>query len=216
MEILELLDEFEQVIEDCSRIPMTGKVIIHEDILYKYLDQLRAILPDAVQEAQWILKEKERVLKEAEAEGESIIEAAKSKIQRMSSESEIYKMAKTQGDEIIDNAKNVGREITHGALTYADDVMSKLQACLLYTSLHWVSAAHAVPAEVRLYDHLFLDDQIEAEEEDSTDKDFMTGINPNSLEVLTSCMVEPSLAEGLSLIHIFLEILISLNIRERL
>ncbi|MFY9174761.1 MAG: ATPase [Peptococcia bacterium] len=128
MEILELLDEFEQVIEDCSRIPMTGKVIIHEDILYKYLDQLRAILPDAVQEAQWILKEKERVLKEAEAEGESIIEAAKSKIQRMSSESEIYKMAKTQGDEIIDNAKNVGREITHGALTYADDVMSKLQA----------------------------------------------------------------------------------------
>ncbi|MFY9174756.1 MAG: glutamine--tRNA ligase/YqeY domain fusion protein [Peptococcia bacterium] len=62
--------------------------------------------------------------------------------------------------------------------------------------LHWVSAAHAVPAEVRLYDHLFLDDQIEAEEEDSTDKDFMTGINPNSLEVLTSCMVEPSLAEG--------------------
>lgn len=127
MEILELLDEFEQVVEDCSRIPMTGKVIIHEDILYKYLDKLRAILPDAVQEAQWILKEKERVLKEAELEGETIIESAKSKIQRMSNESEIYKIAKAQGDEIIDNAKNVGREITQGALTYADDVMNQLQ-----------------------------------------------------------------------------------------
>lgn len=128
MEILELLDEFEQVVEDCSRIPMTGKVIIHEDVLYKYLDKLRAILPDAVQEAQWILKEKERVIKEAESEGENIIESAKSKIQRMSNESEIYKIAKTQGDEIIDNAKNVGREITQGALTYADDVMNQLQS----------------------------------------------------------------------------------------
>lgn len=127
MEILQLLDEFEQVIEECSRIPMTGKVIIHEDILYKYLDKFRAILPDSVQEAQWILKEKERILSDAEKEGENIIDGAKNKLQRLANESEIAKAAKAQGDEIIDNAKNVGREITQGAFTYADDVMNQLQ-----------------------------------------------------------------------------------------
>lgn len=127
MEILNLLDEYEQVIEECSRIPMTGKVIIHEDILYQYLDKFRAMLPDAVQEAQWILKEKERILSEAEKEGQNVIEGAKNKLQRMANESEIVKAAKTQGDEIIENAKQVGREITQGSFSYADDVMSQLQ-----------------------------------------------------------------------------------------
>mgnify|MGYP001393633681 CR=1 FL=1 len=127
MEILALLDEFEQVFEDCSRIPMTGKVVIHEDVFYNYLDKIRALLPDTIQEAQWIIKEKERIIKEAQAESENIIEAAKSKVQKMSNESEIYKMAKAQGNEIIENAKNLGREITQGAFSYADEVMTQLQ-----------------------------------------------------------------------------------------
>lgn len=55
-------------------------------------------------------------------------------------------------------------------------------------TLHWVSAKHAVDAEVRLYDHLFT---VENPGED--DRELNELINPNSLEVLTSCKVEPSL-----------------------
>jgi len=58
-------------------------------------------------------------------------------------------------------------------------------------TLHWVSAAHALEAEVRLYDHLF----IKANPYDVKDgSDFKTNLNPDSLEKLTSCRVEPSLA----------------------
>ncbi|MGI6097782.1 MAG: glutamine--tRNA ligase/YqeY domain fusion protein [Dethiobacteria bacterium] len=58
-------------------------------------------------------------------------------------------------------------------------------------TLHWVSAAHALKAEVCLYDYLLKDeDDAEAEGENS---DFKARLNPNSLERLTSCMVEPSL-----------------------
>ncbi|AGL03891.1 glutamine--tRNA ligase/YqeY domain fusion protein [Desulfoscipio gibsoniae] len=56
-------------------------------------------------------------------------------------------------------------------------------------TLHWVSAAHAVKAEVRLYDHLFI------KENPEEDEDFRSNINPGSLEILTSCLVEPSLAD---------------------
>ncbi|MFZ5686673.1 MAG: glutamine--tRNA ligase/YqeY domain fusion protein [Bacillota bacterium] len=56
---------------------------------------------------------------------------------------------------------------------------------------HWVSAAHALKAEARLYDHLFLVDNPEEVEEGS---DFTANINPDSLEKLPDCMVEPSLA----------------------
>ncbi|MFQ5752917.1 MAG: glutamine--tRNA ligase/YqeY domain fusion protein [bacterium] len=60
-------------------------------------------------------------------------------------------------------------------------------------TLHWISAAHALEAEVRLYDRLFVKAN-PTEEKDSTD--FKTYLNPNSLKVLTSCRVEPSLVNA--------------------
>jgi glutaminyl-tRNA synthetase len=53
-------------------------------------------------------------------------------------------------------------------------------------TLHWVCADHALKAEVRLYEHLLLDQEEE--------KDFIKQLNLNSLEVLADCLVEPSLA----------------------
>ncbi len=57
-------------------------------------------------------------------------------------------------------------------------------------TLHWVSAAHAIDAEVRLYERLFTDETPGAGE-----SDFLTQINPGALAVLTGCKLEPSLAE---------------------
>jgi glutaminyl-tRNA synthetase len=54
-------------------------------------------------------------------------------------------------------------------------------------TLHWVSAAHAVEAEVRLYDRLFLD------EAPGDHRDYRESLNPASLEVLCTCKVEPAL-----------------------
>ena len=60
-------------------------------------------------------------------------------------------------------------------------------------TLHWVSAAHAVDAEVRLYDYLFLkDDPYDVEE----GEDFTSNINPDSLVVLKHSKLEPALAEA--------------------
>jgi glutaminyl-tRNA synthetase len=57
-------------------------------------------------------------------------------------------------------------------------------------TIHWVSAAHAVDAEVRLYDNLFTKENPEDVEEG---QDFTANLNPDSLEVLTGCKVEPAL-----------------------
>jgi glutaminyl-tRNA synthetase len=59
-------------------------------------------------------------------------------------------------------------------------------------TLHWVSAPHALEAEVRLYDYLFLKEDPDTVEEG---QDFTANLNPNSLEILTSCKVEPGLAD---------------------
>ena len=60
-------------------------------------------------------------------------------------------------------------------------------------TIHWVSAQHAVDAEVRLYENLFL-------KEDPNDvpegQEFTANLNPNSLEVITNAKLEPSLANA--------------------
>ena len=59
------------------------------------------------------------------------------------------------------------------------------------STIHWVDAATAVDAEVRLYDNLFSDPA-----PDAADKNFLECLNPNSLEVLTGCKVEAFLASA--------------------
>jgi glutaminyl-tRNA synthetase len=61
------------------------------------------------------------------------------------------------------------------------------------STIHWVSAAHAVDAEVRLYDNLFTKENPDEVEEG---QDFTANLNPNSLEALTDCKVEPSLSDA--------------------
>jgi glutaminyl-tRNA synthetase len=57
-------------------------------------------------------------------------------------------------------------------------------------TLHWLSASHAVPAEVRLYDHLFSDPHPGSE-----DRDIFEDVNTESETVLTGCFVEASLRD---------------------
>ncbi|MDT7042195.1 glutamine--tRNA ligase/YqeY domain fusion protein [Candidatus Nitronereus thalassa] len=60
-------------------------------------------------------------------------------------------------------------------------------------TLHWVSAEHAIQAEVRLYDHLFL---VPDPGNDKGGKDYRDHLNPHSMERLSQCYVEPSLGQA--------------------
>ena len=58
-------------------------------------------------------------------------------------------------------------------------------------TLHWVSAAHAVPVEVRLYDRLF---SVEDPDNEPEGRTFLDNLNPNSLEIISGARGEPSVA----------------------
>jgi glutaminyl-tRNA synthetase len=61
------------------------------------------------------------------------------------------------------------------------------------STIHWVSASHALRAEVRLYDHLFTK---EYPEDTADGEDFKTNLNPQSLKTLSDCMIEPGLKDS--------------------
>jgi glutaminyl-tRNA synthetase len=93
----------------------------------------------------------------------------------------------------VDVVRNAAGEITE--LQCAIDPDSKSGGATasrkIKGTIHWVSAAHALDAEVRLYDRLFT---VEAPDADKEGRDFKAFLNPNALETLTACKLEPSLA----------------------
>jgi glutaminyl-tRNA synthetase len=65
------------------------------------------------------------------------------------------------------------------------------------STLHWVSAPHAIEAEIRLYDHLFFKADPSEGGGEEEGRDFKSYLNPNSLEILRRCRLEPSLGAAI-------------------
>ena len=93
-------------------------------------------------------------------------------------------------EEVI---KDADGNITEIRCTYDPETRSGLPGSMrkVKGTLHWVSAAHAVDAEARLYDRLFAVENPAAE----TDKDFRELLNPDSLKVVSGIKIEPFLAQ---------------------
>ena len=92
------------------------------------------------------------------------------------------RVVKDAGGEIVELRATIDRESLSGA-TAARRVKG---------TIHWVSAAHAVDAEIRLYDRLFTSEDPEAEGQDP-----LENLNPHSLEVVRGAKVEPALADAI-------------------
>lgn len=130
MDVLALLDKLDSYLSECGRLPLVGKLLVDEDEVFAILDDLRAALPQELEQAKWLLKERERILQEARKESEDIIKDAQGQIASLASESVIVKEARAQADELLDRAQAVAKEINMGAREYADDLMKRVEDSL--------------------------------------------------------------------------------------
>ena len=127
MDIYHVLEEMEKVVEKATRIPIIGKALVDVDLILDNIDRLRGTIPEEIRQANWLAKEKERVLSEANGEAERLLAETRKRTENLSSETEIVKQAHQRAEEIIEQAREMAREMRAGALIYADEVMSKLQ-----------------------------------------------------------------------------------------
>ncbi|MDG2209846.1 MAG: glutamine--tRNA ligase/YqeY domain fusion protein [Flavobacteriales bacterium] len=96
--------------------------------------------------------------------------------------------------EYVDHVVDSQGEVTEVQVNYIPNSKSgqDVSGVKAKGTLHWVEAGHAVDAEVRLYDRLFM----EAEPESQKGRDYMEFVNPDSLEIVSGCKLEPSLANA--------------------
>jgi vacuolar-type H+-ATPase subunit H len=130
MEIVKIIENLEMQIEQSARIPMTSKLLVDEDSILDLLDKLRAQIPDDIRQAQWITRERERILSDAQAEAERIVLKAKAYVNQQASENEIVKIAEEQAGKVVHQARREAEEISSHAKIYAVEVLQKLETVL--------------------------------------------------------------------------------------
>lgn len=124
MDILDVLNEMEELIEESTRVPLVGKVLVDDELVLDMVDHIRTALPEEMRQAKAIVMEREKLLEEAKAEAKRIVGEAKEELSRMAGEDELVKQARHQAVEIMDQAKELSREIKIGAYQYADELLT--------------------------------------------------------------------------------------------
>lgn len=131
MEVLNLLERLDTYLQECSRLPLVGKIVVDEDEVFDLIDALQAAIPQEFERANWVLKEREQILQEARKEAQEIIRDAQSQIAARASEHLIAKEARLQAEQLIAQAKSVAEEINYGAREYADEMMKTVEDLLV-------------------------------------------------------------------------------------
>lgn len=127
MDILNLLERVEDIIEDASKFPLSNKVMIDKEEVLEVINEIRLKLPDEINRASWVAKERQRILNEAQGEAEELISKVSEQQKMLIEESEITRQAKKYANQLIQEAEQKANEMKSGAYDYSDEILSKLQ-----------------------------------------------------------------------------------------
>ncbi len=127
MKVLELLDELDEIMETASSVPVVRKVMVDPNEVTEIVKEIRLERPDEIQQAQWIKNERTRILDEAKAEYENIIEDARKKAAALVEQDEITVKAKQRAEEILRVAKENCSVMKMSILDYTDGMLYNLQ-----------------------------------------------------------------------------------------
>jgi len=127
MDILNLLERLEDIIEDASKFPLSSKVMIDKEEILEVINEIRLKLPDEINRASWVAKERQRILNEAQTEADELIDKIKDQQKILIEENEVSKLAQKRANQIIREAEQKANDMKLGAFNYSDEILSRLQ-----------------------------------------------------------------------------------------
>ncbi|MDY3051806.1 MAG: ATPase [Ndongobacter sp.] len=138
MDILQLIEELEDVLDDASSVPFSKKVTVDPDEIYEIIKEIRDSLPEEIRQAKWVNDEKDRILAEANEQGQEILKQARReaddaereaqhRVEELVNDHRIMKMATQQGEEIVAKAEHTARTVREGTFAYVDEILANTQ-----------------------------------------------------------------------------------------
>ena len=119
MEILQLVDQFESMLHNSWRDPLTSRLLVSEPDCIRLIDQMRMTVPEVVKQAQRTVQERERVLAQAKEESERIVTRARERALELVAEHGIMQAAQQRAAAVVQDAEQQMAQLHHDADDYA-------------------------------------------------------------------------------------------------
>lgn len=149
LELLDLFAELEEIVKNASTLPFSQKCTVDKEEIMAVVGDIKALIPEEVNQAVWINKERHKLINEAKQEASDIVEQAKKEADRVRREytvevesmkkdseeavkayvesSEPMKKAEYQAKDLMEKSESIAHEIRLGAIEYAEDVLSSVE-----------------------------------------------------------------------------------------
>ncbi|MGB1252889.1 MAG: hypothetical protein ACPG8W_19905 [Candidatus Promineifilaceae bacterium] len=127
MDILHLVERLENVLNESRRLPLTASLLVDEDRIFNIIDQMRVAIPEAIKKAQRTESEKDRILAQANEEGERIRELAKQEAMELVNRDAVIANAHTRANKILERSHVDAERIRAGADDYAARILAQLE-----------------------------------------------------------------------------------------
>jgi vacuolar-type H+-ATPase subunit H len=126
-ELSELLDELETSVRDAKPIPLSSSVRVEREEALELIGSIRAVLPEELRAARWMIREREAFIARTNERAKSIVDNAQTKAAEMVSESRILAEAVEEANVLVRNAEGDARRIRLEAEDLADDRLQQLE-----------------------------------------------------------------------------------------
>lgn len=126
--ISSILADLTEYIDNSSRVPITGKVMVDGNYILEIVDKINAKLPEEMRQAKQVLDQSDKILESIEAQGKSMLESARAEAEKMVQDTEIVKMAQEEAEKIVQEATEYGTNLVNAKTDEANQIISDAEA----------------------------------------------------------------------------------------
>jgi cell division septum initiation protein DivIVA len=133
LDIQHLVDRLEELLNDARHIPFTGMALLDEQRALELIDQMRISIPEEIEKAKRVIRERDRLMAQANEEAARIRELAREKSETLIQRDSITQAAQARAVSIIEQSRREANQIRQDADAYVVDVLSDLEDALMRT-----------------------------------------------------------------------------------
>jgi vacuolar-type H+-ATPase subunit H len=126
MDLQYLIDRLETMVRAGRRMPVMNKIMMDEQELVDLIDQMRTVLPEEIRYAKHVLREKEQILSDAQAQADDVLRNARQQAEVLIEREGLLKQARQQADDIKRQAQEEAERVQVGADNYVRQVLTDL------------------------------------------------------------------------------------------
>lgn len=128
--LLDLIEQLEEILDRGTKVPLTGKIMLDEELVLEILDGIRAVLPEEIRQANLVLSERDRMMEDARSDAQKVLDRAQKQAEFLVQEDEIVAQSRAYAEDIAKKAQQYSREVKVGALKYSDDLLHDVESKL--------------------------------------------------------------------------------------